>query len=149
MPGTLILGSDHAGLKLKNHLLQWLQGQAYTVEDCGVFTPESMDYPDIAATVGRQVLATSEALGILVCGSGIGVAIAANKLRGIRAAHCHDPISARLSRQHNNANVLTLGERLVTPLLAEEIVRAWLAATFEGGRHQQRVDKMAALESEA
>jgi ribose 5-phosphate isomerase B len=107
-----------------------------------------MDYPDIAATVGRQVLATPEALGILVCGSGIGVAIAANKLRGIRAAHCHDPISARLSRQHNDANVLTLGERLVTPLLAEEIVRAWLAAAFEGGRHQQRVDKMAALESE-
>lgn len=146
---TLILGSDHAGLKLKNHLLQWLQEQAYTVQDCGVFTPESMDYPDIAAAVGRQVLATPGALGILVCGSGIGVAIAANKLRGIRAAHCHDPISARLSRQHNDANVLTLGERLVTPLLAEEIVSSWLAAAFEGGRHQQRVDKMAALESEA
>lgn len=149
MPGRLILGSDHAGLTLKNHLLQWLQDQGHAVEDCGVFSSESMDYPDIAEAVARQVSASPGSLGILVCGSGIGVSIAANKVHGIRAAHCHDPISARLSRQHNDANVLTLGERLVTPLMAEAIVSAWLAATFEGGRHQQRVDKMTALESEA
>jgi len=142
----LMLGSDHAGLILKNHLLHCLQEQGYTVEDCGVFNSQSMDYPDIAAQVSRAVANGEAPLGILVCGSGIGVAIAANKIQGVRAAHCHDPISARLSREHNDANILTLGERLVTPLLAEEIVTAWLAAEFAGGRHQNRIDKITALE---
>lgn len=143
---SVVLGSDHAGLNLKNHLMQWFKAQGQMVEDCGVFSAESMDYPDIAVTVAQQVIQTQR-LGILICGSGIGVAIAANKVPGIRAAHCHDPVSARLSRQHNDANVLTLGERLVTPLLAEEIVSAWLAAAFEGGRHQDRIAKLSALES--
>lgn len=142
----LILGSDHAGLNLKNHLRAWLQTQSFAVQDLGVFSPESMDYPDIAAQVARSVVAT-DALGILICGSGIGVCIAANKIDGARAALCHDPVSARLSRQHNAANILTLGERIITPLLAEEVVSAWLAAEFAGGRHQQRVDKIKNLEN--
>lgn len=144
---SLAIGSDHAGLQLKNHLVQWLQQRGHTVTDYGVNSPASVDYPDIAATVGRAVAAGSSPLGILVCGSGIGVSIAANKVPGVRAAHCHDPLSARLSREHNNANILTLGERLVTPLVAEEIVSAWLEAQFAGGRHQQRVAKITALEA--
>ncbi|MGV3526742.1 MAG: ribose 5-phosphate isomerase B [Candidatus Sericytochromatia bacterium] len=144
---SLALGADHAGWQLKNHLVQWLQQQGHTVTDYGVNGPASVDYPDLAATVGRAVAAGTQTLGILVCGSGIGVSIAANKVPGVRAAHCHDPISARLSREHNDANVLTLGERLVTPLVAEEIVSAWLEAQFAGGRHQQRVAKITALEA--
>jgi len=144
---TLILGSDHAGLHLKNHLLKWLQGQRFQVQDLGVFTPESMDYPDIAEQLARAVVATPDSLGILVCGSGIGVCIAANKIQGARAALCHDPVSAGLSREHNNANILTLGERIITPLLAETVVSAWLAAEFAGGRHQQRVEKITHLEN--
>ncbi len=144
---ALVLGSDHAGLNLKNHLSQWLQAQSYTVQDLGVFTLESMDYPDIAAQVAQAVVATPETLGIIVCGSGIGVCIAANKVDGARAALCHDPVSASLSRQHNRANILTLGERIITPMLAEAVVSAWLAAEFAGGRHQQRVDKIKNLEN--
>ena len=145
---TLAIGSDHAGLKLKNHLLEWLRAQGHTVEDYGVHSPESMDYPDIAATVARAVAAGHQHRGILVCGSGIGVSIAANKIAGIRAVPCQDPIAARLSREHNDSNLLTLGERLSTPMVAEVIVTAWLEAEFAGGRHCQRIDKISTLEQE-
>lgn len=148
MSESLAIGSDHAGLNLKNHLVQWLRAQGRSVEDYGVHTGESMDYPDIAATVARAVAAGTHHQGILVCGSGIGVAIAANKVAGIRAVPCQDPISARLSREHNDTNVLTLGERLTTPMVAEEIVTAWLAGVFAEGRHCRRIDKIAALEQE-
>ncbi|HEY9841520.1 MAG: ribose 5-phosphate isomerase B [Candidatus Sericytochromatia bacterium] len=148
MSESIAIGSDHAGLNLKQHLLGWLREQGHQVEDYGVHSPESMDYPDIAATVGRAVAAGSHAKGILVCGSGIGVAIAANKIHGIRAVPCQDPIAARLSREHNDTNLLTLGERLTTPMVAEEIVTAWLTAAFAGGRHCRRVEKISALEQE-
>lgn len=146
---SLALGSDHAGLSLKNHLVTWLREQGYSIHDYGVHSPESMDYPDIAATVARAVASGQQSQGLLVCGSGIGVAISANKVPGIRAARCHDPLSARLAREHNDANVLTLGDRLITPMVAETVVTAWLEAQFEGGRHQRRVDKIGALESAA
>lgn len=145
---TIALGCDHAGLNLKNHLRDWLRAQGHTVEDFGVHSPESVDYPDIAASVGRAVAAGTQAKGIIVCGSGLGVSIAANKIAGIRAVPCQDPIAARLSREHNDCNVLTLGERLTTPMVAEAIVTAWLAAEFAAGRHCQRVDKITALETE-
>lgn len=144
---SLVIGSDHAGLNLKNHLCKWLADQGYAIEDYGVYSPESMDYPDIAAKVGRAVAAQQFERGILVCGSGIGVAIAANKIAGIRAVCCQDTISARLSREHNNANILTLGERLSTEMVAQEIVSTWLQTDFQAGRHCQRVDKITALES--
>lgn len=145
---SLALGSDHAGLNLKNHLLDWLREQGLDVQDYGVYSPESMDYPDIAATVARAVAAGEQELGILVCGSGLGVSIAANKIAGIRAVPCENPVAARLSREHNNCNVLTLGERLTTPMMAEQIVTSWLQAEFQAGRHCQRVDKIAALETD-
>ncbi len=144
---VLALGSDHAGLQLKNHLAHWLTAQGFSFKDFGVFNADSMDYPDIAKPVAEAVSQGDFSRGILVCGSGIGINISANKVTGIRAAQCHDPVSARLSRQHNNANILTLGERIVTPLLAEEIVSVWLNTPFEGGRHQRRVDKIHDLES--
>lgn len=146
MSEDLALGSDHAGLNLKNHLLDWLREQGHDVHDYGVHSPESMDYPDIAATVARAVASGQHAKGIIVCGSGLGVSIAANKIAGIRAVPCTDPISARLSREHNDCNVLTLGERLTTPMVAEEIITTWLKAEFQAGRHCQRVDKITALE---
>lgn len=147
MGEKLAIGSDHAGLNLKNHLVQWLRERGHEVEDHGVHSPESMDYPDIAATVARAV-AGAKGRGILVCGSGIGVAIAANKIAGIRAVPCQDPIAARLSREHNDSNLLTLGERLTTPMVAEQIVQVWLETAFAGGRHCGRIDKITALEQE-
>lgn len=149
MPNRLqkiVMGSDHAGLNLKNHLVNWLQEQQLEVTDKGVFSPESMDYPDIAAEVAQAVASGAFQAGIIVCGSGIGVSMAANKVAGVRAALCHDPVSARLARQHNDANVLTMGERIITPMMAEEVVKAWLEADFEAGRHQRRVDKMTQLD---
>lgn len=150
MPTTtkpLALGSDHAGLALKNHLAQWLDTQGITYQDYGVFDNASMDYPDIAQPVAEAVAHGTHERGVLICGSGIGINISANKVKGIRAAQCHDPISARLSRQHNDANILTMGERIVTPLMAETILEAWLNTDFEGGRHQRRVNKIHTLET--
>lgn len=143
----LVIGSDHAGFNLKQHLVPWLEKQGHKVLDVGPATPDSVDYPDFAATVARAVANGTAEQGILVCGSGIGVAIAANKIAGIRAAQCYDLISARLSRQHNDANIITLGERLVTPTVAEEILSVWLTTAFEGGRHSQRITKIHALEA--
>lgn len=147
MSNTLAIGSDHAGLSLKNHLLQWLEAQNIACKDYGVFDTQSMDYPDIAKPVAEAVAKGTHQRGILICGSGIGINISANKVHGIRAAQCHDPVSAKLSRQHNDANILTLGDRIVTPLVAEAIVEAWLNTPFEGGRHQRRVDKIHTLEN--
>lgn len=146
MSKPLAIGSDHAGLALKNHLVQWLEDQKIACKDYGVFDSTSMDYPDIARPVAEAVAQGTHERGILICGSGIGINISANKVHGIRAAHCHDPVSAKLSRQHNDANILTLGDRIVTPLIAESIVEAWLNTPFEGGRHQRRVDKIHTLE---
>ncbi len=142
----LALGADHAGYLLKNHLAQRLAAAGHQVSDLGTHDAQSVDYPDFAAAVGRAVASGEADLGIVVCGSGIGVAIAANKVAGVRAATCNDLYTARLSRAHNDANVLAIGARVVGQGLAEEIVDAFLAAPFEEGRHSRRVDKIRHLE---
>lgn len=138
----IVIGSDHAGFHLKKHIYQWLVERHYEVEDCGVHNLDSVDYPDIAYEVATKVGDGTYEKAILVCGSGIGIGIAANKVPGVRAALCYDMLTARLSRQHNDSNIITLGERLTTPTQAEEILNVWLATEFEGGRHQRRVDKL-------
>ena len=143
----LVLGADHAGYLLKNHLADKLRAAGHQVSDLGTHDGASVDYPDFGSAVGRAVAAGQAELGIVVCGSGIGVSIAANKVAGIRAALCNDLYTARLARAHNDANVLAIGARVVGQGLAEEIVDAFLAAPFEGGRHARRVDKIHALES--
>ncbi|MDA8015918.1 MAG: ribose 5-phosphate isomerase B [Thermoanaerobaculia bacterium] len=139
-------GADHAGYELKDHLAAELRGSGHEVDDVGTSSGDSVDYPDFAAAVGRKVASGEVDLGVLVCGSGLGVAIAANKIRGVRAATCNDPYSAAMSRAHNDANVLTIGARIVGEGLAEEILRAFLSTEFEGGRHGRRVGKITALE---
>lgn len=143
----IAIGSDHGGYELKEQLLQFLNDSGYETQDCGTFSGESVDYPDIAEEVARAVLAHEADCGILVCGTGIGISIAANKIDGIRAAHCTDPYSARMAREHNNANIIALGGRITGTELAIDIVRAYLDAEFQGGRHQRRVDKITALET--
>lgn len=143
----IAVGSDHGGYELKEKLLKFLQKNGYEVEDFGTFSSESVDYPDIAQKVADAVAGGAAQCGILVCGTGIGVSIAANKVHGIRAAHCTDPYSARMAKEHNNANILTLGGRITGEELAYEIVRAYLQAEFQGGRHSRRVEKVMALET--
>lgn len=142
------LGSDHAGVELKREIKDYLEGrfkeqEGYFVLDLGVFTNDSTDYPDIAREVCEKVLENKEALGILVCGSGIGMSIAANKNKGIRAVLANNELTARLGREHNDANVLCLGERMTGKELAKAIVDAFLGATFDAQeRHLRRVGKL-------
>ncbi|HPK65023.1 MAG TPA: ribose 5-phosphate isomerase B [Thermoanaerobaculia bacterium] len=143
------LGADHAGFELKDHLLTWLAARGVAGLDCGVHGPESVDYPDQAAAVAALVSAGEADFGILVCGSGVGMAIAANKLPGVRAANCHELFVARLARAHNDANVLTLGARVVGRGLAEALVEAFLDTPYEAGRHARRIEKIGALERPA
>src|SRR3989338_4502729 len=143
---AIALGADHAGFPLKEDLKSWLIGRGYEVVDCGTQSTESVDYPDYAAAVASALTAGKAGRGVLVCGSGIGMAIAANKVPGIRAAACTDAYTARLSREHNDTNVLTLGARITARDSAIEILGAWLAAAFAGGRHTQRVDKLGSIE---
>jgi ribose 5-phosphate isomerase B len=140
------LGADHAGVALKDDLRRWLDERGVACTDFGTHSGESVDYPDYAVAVARAVSTGEFDRGILVCGSGIGMAIAANKVPGIRAAAIPDARSAALSREHNDANVLALGERLTSPDDARAIVEAFLATPFAGGRHQRRLDKIAALD---
>lgn len=142
----IAIGSDHGGYLLKEEIKKWLSENSYECEDFGTHSTDSCDYPDTAGAVARAVAATPGRLGIIICGTGIGVSIVANKVKGVRAAHCHDTFSARASREHNDANILTLGERVIGRGLALEIVEVWLKAEFAGGRHQTRVDKICALE---
>lgn len=143
----IAIGSDHNGLALKQALLTGvLQGHA--VRDFGVFTPESVDYPDVAFEVAQAVASGEFDRGILICGTGVGMAIAANKVRGIRAATCSDVYSAKMSRRDNDANVLCFGGRVIGPGLATEIVTIWLNEAFEGGRHQRRVEKIREREAQ-
>lgn len=144
----IALGADHAGYELKDQIRQHLEQQGFNVHDEGTSSPESVDYPDYAAAVAHDVAAGRAGLGILVCGSGIGMAIAANKVDGIRAANVSSEYEAQMSREHNNANVLALGARIVKPEEALRIVDKWLGARFAGGRHERRVEKIAALEKE-
>ncbi len=145
----IALGADHAGFELKQQIKQHLASQpGIEIDDRGTVSNESVDYPDFAKSVGEDVVAKRADLGILVCGTGIGMSIAANKVPGVRAANVSTVDEAELSRQHNDANVLTLGGRVLTPQKANEIVDKWLHTDFLGGRHQRRVDKITAIEQE-
>ena len=143
----IALGADHAGVALKEQVKQVLASRGVPFEDVGTLSTDSVDYPDFAETVGRKVASGEFDRGILTCGSGIGMAIAANKVPGVRAASIQDEESARLSREHNDINVLTLGERTGNAETARRIVEIFLDTPFAGGRHQRRVDKINALDS--
>ena len=145
----IALGADHAGVVLKDHIKTFLAERGFACTDLGTSSEDAVDYPDFAVEVARVVSSGACDRGILVCGSGIGMAVAANKIAGVRAAPITDETTARLSRQHNNLNVLTLGARLIEADRAERIVNAFLETAFDGGRHQQRLDKIAALDSHA
>jgi ribose 5-phosphate isomerase B len=143
---TIAVGADHAGWTLKETLKAWLIEQGHDVIDFGTHSPDSVDYPDYAAQVGESVAVGKVERGVLVCGTGLGMAIAANKIPGIRAVACNDLLAARMSREHNDANVLAVGGRLLGRQAALEILGTWLDTRFAGGRHVQRVEKIAALE---
>ena len=140
--------SDHAGFDLKERLKAWAAAQGHEVVDFGTDGTASVDYPDFARLVGHEVAQHHADLGVLVCGSGIGMAIAANKVEGIRAANVSSEYEAQMSREHNNANVLALGARILNPEQALGIVDKWLATQFAGGRHERRVEKIAQIERE-
>jgi ribose 5-phosphate isomerase B len=140
------LGSDHAGFELKEDLRVYLGGQEIEVVDLGSYDEEPVDYPDIGARVAQKVTRGEVDRGILICGSGIGMSIVANRFPGVRAAFCHDHYTARMSREHNDANLLVLGGRLTGKGLAREILKVWLETEFQGGRHRKRLEKITALE---
>ena len=142
----IAIGCDHGGLEHKNAIAEYLKANGFEVEDFGIYEQTSVDYPDIAVPVCDSIVSGKNELGILVCGTGIGISIAANKIDGIRAAHCHDVYSAEMTKRHNNANVICMGGRVIGRELAFKIVDAWLDAEFEGGRHQTRIDKIHNLE---
>jgi ribose 5-phosphate isomerase B len=143
---VIALGSDHGGFCLKETIKQFLTDRKITFQDFGTFSTAAVDYPDIAKKVAQAVMAGQCNQGILVCGTGVGISIAANKIKGIRAALCHDPFSAQMARQHNDANILAMGERVIGTGLALAIVEKWLESKFEGGRHQGRVGKITEME---
>lgn len=142
----LALGCDHGGLELKQTILAHLKERGYEVEDYGTYSTDSCDYPDFGRRAAEAVASGVCDRGIVVCTTGIGISIAANKVRGIRCALLSDPLSARRSREHNDANMMALGQGIVGPMLALEIVDTWLTTEFEGGRHQRRVDKIMEIE---
>lgn len=144
----IALGADHAGFPLKEKIREYMVRKGYEVEDAGPAAPVRVDYPDYAAKVAARVAAGEAEFGVLVCGTGLGMAMTANKVPGVRAATCNDTLSAHFARCHNDANVLALGGRLVDPATAEKILDIWLSTPFEGGRHQRRVKKIAALDEE-
>jgi ribose 5-phosphate isomerase B len=143
----IALGADHAGFELKDKIKQHLAARGVAVDDRGTSSGDSVDYPDYAHAVGQAVASHGADLGILVCGSGIGMAIAANKVPGVRAAHVSSEYEAQMSREHNDANVLALGARVLDEPKALAIVDKWLTTEFAGGRHQKRVDKIHAIET--
>lgn len=145
--GKLIaIGSDHGGYELKEAIKKYLDAQNIPYEDYGAFTPEAVDYPDIALPVAEAVTQKKAEKGILCCGTGIGISIAANKVKGIRAACCSDCFSVKMTRKHNDANILCMGGRVVGQGLALMMVELFLNTEFEGGRHQMRINKIAAIE---
>ncbi len=146
MVSTIALGADHAGYGLKEALKAWLINHGYQVLDLGTYSTDSVDYPDYAALVAESVVDHKVERGLLICGTGIGMSMAANKVPGVRAALCADLYTARMSREHNDANVLVLGGRLMGADMATDILRAWLETDFTGGRHARRVDKIADIE---
>ena len=143
---VIALGADHAGWELKEALKAWLIENGHQILDFGTHSPTSVDYPDYALQVAESVASGKAERGLLVCGPGIGMAMTANKIPGVRAALCSDPFTARMSREHNDANVLALAGRLTGRETGFEILRAWLETSFAGGRHARRVDKIAEME---
>lgn len=148
MNKKIVIGSDHAGILLKPTVIKHLESKGYSVEDVGTYTTDSCDYPDYARKVCQKIISGEYEIGILICGTGIGMSMAANKHNGIRAACCSDTFSARMTRMHNNANVLCFGERVVGPGLALELVDAFINTEFQGGRHEKRVAKLSDIEIE-
>lgn len=136
----IAIGSDHGGFKLKEKIIKHLKANNFDIEDFGTFNEDSCDYPVIAKKVAIEIKAKQFDKGILVCGTGIGMSIAANKIKGVRAALCSDTFSARMTRAHNDSNILCLGQRVIGEGLAIDIVDAWLGSEFEGGRHKNRID---------
>jgi ribose 5-phosphate isomerase B len=145
-PMRVAIGCDHRGFGVKAKLVELVSRLGHEVEDVGTFSAESVDYPDVAAIVGRKLSAGETDYGILICGTGIGMCIAANKFPGVRAAPCHDDLTAELSRRHNNLNVLCLSADLLGEKLIDRMVEIWLNTPFEGGRHARRIEKIASLE---
>ena len=142
----IVIGSDHGGLNLKTAVSSYLQRRGCTVSDAGTDNDASVDYPDFGLKVAEMVVAGTAELGVLICGTGIGMSIVANKVPGVRAALVTDVFMARMAREHNNANILVLGGRVLDEQKACDLVGAWLDATFEGGRHQGRLDKITEIE---
>lgn len=141
------IGNDHSAVEMKREVMKFLQDLGYEVINYGTDSMESCDYPVYGEKVGQAVASKEVDLGILICGTGVGISLAANKVKGIRAVVCSEPYSARLSRQHNNTNILALGARVVGIELAKMIIEEWLNAEFEGGRHQRRVDMIMDIEN--
>ena len=138
----IAMGNDHSAIELKNIIREFVEEKGYEVIDFGTNSTESCDYPVYGEKVGRAVASGEADLGIVICGTGVGISLAANKVKGVRACVCSEPYSARLSRMHNNSNVLAFGARVVGSELAKMITEEWLNAEFEGGRHQKRIDKI-------
>lgn len=143
----IAIGSDHGGFELKNHIMKHLEERGIEYKDFGSYTEDSVDYPDIAEKVCEAVNSKECDKAILICGTGIGISMSANKIKGIRAALCHDVYSAEMTRRHNDSNALCMGGRVIGRELAFKITDVWLDTEFEGGRHQRRIDKVMALES--
>ncbi len=143
----LAVGTDHAGFAIKGDIVEWLKSEGHEVEDLGVHSPEACDYPDIARTVADAVAAGDADQGILICGTGNGMAMAANKVRGIRAAVCNDEFSAEMARRHNHANVVSVGARVIGDEMMKRVLRMYLSSPEEGGRHERRVDKIMGIEA--
>ena len=143
----ILIASDHAGLDLKARIIAFLDETGRTVTDCGTHTRDSVDYPDYGLPVAQAVSEGRADRGILICGTGVGMSIVANKFPGVRAALCADPMTAKVSRLHNDANILVLGQRVIDEKAALEIVRLWMETGFDGGRHARRLEKIREIES--
>ena len=139
------IGSDHAGYEAKSHVIDYVSNMGYFVIDKGTYSNESVDYPDFGHTVGKAVVSDPGSSGIVICGTGIGISIAANQVQGVRAALCTTPLHAEMAKKHNNANVLAMGGRITPFEDMKAIIDVWFASEFEGGRHQRRVDKIDSL----
>lgn len=142
----IIIGSDHGGFELKRQLIAFIRGLGYEVEDYGCYTPEAVDYPDIALSVAQDISVSLESKGIIIDGTGVASAIVANKIRNIRATPCTDEFTAHSAREHNDSNILTLGARVIDQEMAQNIVKMWLKTPFGGGRHERRVNKIREIE---
>ncbi len=143
---NIYIAGDHTAVTMKKIVGDYISEKGYMLHDLGPFSSDSVDYPEYATKVAEEVLSNEDSLGILICGTGVGISIAANKHKGIRAVVCSEPYSARLAKMHNNTNILCFGARVIGEEMAKEIVDAWLSAAYEGDRHQRRVDMITAIE---